>query len=158
MKLSTRPRYALRLMMDIARYSKEGNPVHLRDIATRNNLSKGYLEQLVGSLRNAQLLRSFSGRGGGYMLVRPPEQVSLLEIIEATIGPINVVDCVAHPEECMNAEYCECRSLWDLLNGRITGLLGGFSLEDLSERGGIRRITKERDGKADDGPLAIKQP
>jgi len=93
MKLSTRPRYAIRLMLDISRYSKQGEPVHLREIATRNNLSKGYLEQLVVSLKNAQLIRSFSGRGGGYLLVRPPEQITILEIVEATIGQINIVDC-----------------------------------------------------------------
>jgi len=143
MKLSTRPRYAIRLMLDISRYSKQGEPVHLREIATRNNLSKGYLEQLVVSLKNAQLIRSFSGRGGGYMLVRPAEQITILEIVEATIGRINIVDCVSHPEECINAEYCECRTLWDILNNKITDVLAGYSLTDLSKRGGILEITNE---------------
>jgi len=135
-------------MLDISRYSQQGNPVHLREIAIRNNLSKSYLEQLVVSLKNSQLLRSFSGRSGGYLLSRPPEQISLLEIIEATIGPINIVDCVSHPEECLSAEYCECRVVWDILNRRITDLLGEFSLNDLSKRGGIKRAYRrlyERD-------------
>ena len=140
MKLSTRPRYALRLMLDISRYSFHGEPVHLREIATRNNLSKGYLEQLVVSLKNAQLIRSFSGRGGGYLLVKSPEQISVLEIIEATIGPINVVDCVSHPEECINADFCECRTLWETLNHNITDVLERYSLKDLSERGGINKL------------------
>ena len=143
MKLSTRPRYAIRLMLDISRYSKQGEPVHLREIATRNNLSKGYLEQLVVSLKNAQLIRSFSGRGGGYLLVRPPEQITILEIVEATIGRINIVDCVSHPEECMNADYCECRTLWDILNNKITDVLAGYSLSDLLKRGGILEVTNE---------------
>jgi len=140
MKLSTRPRYAIRLMLDISRYSIHGEPVHLREIATRNNLSKGYLEQLVVSLKNAQLIRSFSGRGGGYLLVRPADQISILEIIEATIGPINIVDCVGHPEECINADYCECRTLWESLNHNITGILDMYSLMDLSERGGVNKL------------------
>ena len=143
MKLSTRPRYAIRLMLDISRYSKQGEPVHLREIATRNNLSKGYLEQLVVSLKNAQLIRSFSGRGGGYLLVRPPEQITILEIVEATIGRITVVDCVSHPEECMNSDYCECRTLWDILNNKITDVLAGYSLSDLLKRGGILEVTNE---------------
>ncbi len=143
MKLSTRPRYAIRLMLDISRYSLHGEPVHLREIATRNNLSKGYLEQLVVSLKNAQLIRSFSGRSGGYLLVKAPEQTSVLEIIEATIGPINVVDCVSHPEECINADFCECRNLWEILNNNITGVLARYSLKDLSERGGINNLTTE---------------
>ena len=144
MKLSTRPRYAIRLMLDISRYSKQGEPVHLREIATRNNLSKGYLEQLVVSLKNAQLIRSFSGRGGGYLLVKPPEQITILEIVEATSGRINIVDCVSHPEECMNAEYCECRTLWDILNNNITDVLAGYSLNDLAKRGGILEVTNDR--------------
>ena len=143
MKLSTRPRYAIRLMLDISRYSQSGEPVHLREVATRNNLSKGYLEQLVVSLKNAQLLRGFSGRGGGYLLFRPPEQISLLEIIEATIGPISIVDCIGHPDECMNSDFCECRVLWDILNGNITKTLSEYSLKDLSERGGIHKISEK---------------
>lgn len=143
MKISTRPRYALRLMLDISRHARDDKPVHLREIARRNKLSKGYLEQLVVSLRNAHLLRSFSGRGGGYRLVKPAEQISLLEIFEATIGPINVVECVAHPEQCMRSEYCECRILWELLNERILYLLADYSLKDLSNEGGIRRMLGE---------------
>ena len=142
MRISTRPQYALRLMLDICRHAEEDKPVHLREIATRNNLSKGYLEQLVVSLRNAQLIRSSSGRSGGYRLGKSPQEISVLEIIEAIIGPINVVECVQRPEECLMADLCKCRSLWQLLNHRIVDVLSEYSLQDLCEKEGQRRIKK----------------
>ena len=151
MRLSTRARYALRLMLDISRNTKDDKPVQLREIAQRNKLSKGYLEQLALSLKNAQLIRSFSGRSGGYRLFKSPEQISLLEIFEATIGPMNVVECVAHPEECMRSEYCECRILWELLNRKIVDLLAHYSLKDLSNEGGIRRMLDELRGYQEEG-------
>ena len=129
-------------MLDICRHAGEEKPVHLREIATRNNLSKGYLEQLVVSLKNAQLNRSFSGRSGGYRLGRLPENISILEIIEAIIGPINVVECVQRPEECLMADLCECRSLWRLLNHRIVDVLSEYSLKDLCEKQGMKKISQ----------------
>ena len=129
-------------MLDICRHAEEDKPVHLREIATRNNLSKGYLEQLVVSLKNAQLIRSFSGRSGGYRLGKSPKNISILEIIEAIIGPINVVECVQRPEECLMADLCECRALWRLLNHRIVEVLSEYSLKDLSEKEGTRKIAE----------------
>jgi len=130
-------------MLDISRNARDEKPIHLSEIASRTNLSKGYLEQLVVSLKNARLIRSFSGRTGGYRLVKPPEQISLLEIFEATIGPINLVECVGHPEECIRSDFCECRLLWELLNHRITHVLADYSLKDLSDKDGIRRMLDE---------------
>jgi len=130
-------------MLDISRHAKDDKPIHLSEIARRNKLSKGYLEQLVVSLKNARLIRSFSGRSGGYRLVKPPEQITLLEIFEATIGPINLVECVGHPEECIRSDFCECRILWELLNFRITNVLADYSLKDLSDKGGIQRMMGE---------------
>jgi len=143
MKISTRPRYALRLMLDISRHTTDEKPVHLREIARRNNLSKGYLEQLVVSLKNAGLIRSFSGRSGGYRLMKPPEQISLLEIFEAIIGPINLVECVDHPRECLRSDFCECRILWELLHLQITNVLADYTLLDLTDGEGIGRMRKE---------------
>ncbi|MGW8181056.1 MAG: RrF2 family transcriptional regulator, partial [bacterium] len=113
-------------MLDICSHSKEGKPVHLQEIANRNNLSKGYLEQLVLALKNAQLLKSTSGRNGGYQLIRAPERISLLDVVEAVIGPINLVECVGYPEECLRSDGCECRVLWELINCRITAVLGDY--------------------------------
>jgi len=127
-------------MLDICRHSEDDKLVHLREIADRNNLSKGYLEQLAVPLKNAQLIRGFSGRTGGYRLGRPPEGISILEIIEAIIGPINVVECIQRPDECLMLDLCECRSLWRLLNYRIVDVLSEYSLKDLCEKEGQKRI------------------
>ncbi len=139
-------------MLDIARHAQDDKPVHLRQIALRNNLSKGYLEQLVVSLKNARLIRSFSGRDGGYRLAKSPERITLLEIFEATIGPINLVECVNHPEECMNSECCECRLLWELLNHRITNVLADYSLRDLADKDGMQRLTEQLEQHKDMAP------
>jgi Rrf2 family protein len=130
-------------MLDISRYAKDCTPVQLSEIARRNKLSKGYLEQLVVSLKNAQLIRGFSGRSGGYRLAKPPEQITLLEIFQSTMGPINLVECVMNPEDCMRSDDCECRTLWELLNHRITKVLADYTLKDLSDKQGIRRMAKE---------------
>ena len=143
MRISTRARYALKLMLDISKNAKDGAPIHLGEIASRNKLSRGYLEQLVISLKNSQLVRGVSGRKGGYWLARPPENISLLEIIQATIGPINLVECVQQPESCIRSEFCECRVLWQLLTHKITEVLAEYSLKDFSEKEGIQKMYEE---------------
>jgi Rrf2 family transcriptional regulator, cysteine metabolism repressor len=143
MKISTRPRYALLLMLDISRHTDDEKPIHLGEIADRNNLSRGYLEQLVVSLKNARLIRSFSGRSGGYRLGRPAEQITLLEIFEAIMGPLNLVECVGHPQECLRSEFCECRVLWHLIHLRITHVLADYSLKDLTDKEGVKRMLDE---------------
>lgn len=142
-KISTRPRYALHLMLDVSRHGLDGRPVHLREIALRNHLSKGYLEQLVVSLKNARLLRSTGGRSGGYRLAKPADKTTILEIFEATIGPIQLVECVQDPESCMRSASCPCRILWLLLSRRIQALLASYSLKDLAERSGVERMMEE---------------
>lgn len=131
MRLSTRGRYALRMMADIARHGGDGLPVSLATVAARTDISRGYLEQLALALRAARLLKSVAGRRGGYLLARTPGEISLASVIEATIGPICVVDCVDSPEECPRAEDCECRLVYRLINSRITGVLDEYTLSDL---------------------------
>jgi len=131
MKLSTRGRYALRLMLDIARSGKDGRPVSLTSVTGRTDISRGYLEQLALPLRNANLLKAVSGRYGGYMLAKPATEITLGRIIEAAIGPINLVECVARPDDCMRSEGCECRMVYQLINRRITEVLDEYTLADL---------------------------
>jgi Rrf2 family protein len=133
MKLTTRARYALRAMIQIARNSEEGKPVNLSDIAAKTQVSRRYLEQLVMPLKSASLLRGMSGKDGGYVLARPADQIRVGEIVEAAIGPINIVDCVENPESCMKADWCECRPLYVMLNDRITDAFNAFTLADLAE-------------------------
>jgi Rrf2 family protein len=132
MKLSTRGRYALRMMLDIARSGGEERPVSLAAVAERTDISRGYLEQLAQALRNARLLKGISGRYGGYRLTRPVPEITLGQIIEAAIGPINVVDCVDDPTDCPRADLCECRVVYQLINDRIAGVLDEYTLADLA--------------------------
>jgi len=134
MKLSTRARYALRAMIQIARESVDGKPVNLNDIASKTWVSRRYLEQLVIPLKNASLIRGVSGKEGGYVLARPAHDIRVGDIIEAGIGPINIVRCVNDPESCMQLEWCECRPLYVLLNRRIKEAFDAFTLADLAER------------------------
>jgi Rrf2 family cysteine metabolism transcriptional repressor len=143
MKLSTRARYALRSMIEIARLSNDSKPTSLERVAQSTQISRRYLEQVVIALKNAKLLRGFSGKGGGYMLARPPQEVKVGQIIEAAIGPISIVDCVSHPELCLQTEGCECRLLYVLINSRITQVLNEFSLADLIDKAWLKKMTRE---------------
>lgn len=130
MKINTRVRYAIRLMADIYKNGKD-DPVTLKEVADRQNLSKRYLAQLAIPLRNASLLKSIWGNNGGYKLARPGEQIRILDIIEAVDGPVSVIDCVSDPELCPRMDYCECRELWVDINGAITDIMAKYTLDQL---------------------------
>jgi len=132
MKLSTRARYALRMMVVFARHNGEKPAVvSLSEVASEANVSRRYLEQLVIGLKNGALIRGKSGKGGGYTLARPANEIRIRQIIESAIGPINIVECVLQPELCLKSDYCECRSLYGLINKKITSVLDGIVLADL---------------------------
>ena len=131
MKLSTRARYALRMMMAIARHADDEDVVSLTEVAKEANVSRRYLEQLVIGLKNSSLIRGKSGKGGGYALAQPADQIKIRQIIESAIGPINIVECVRQPEVCLKADDCECRLLYYLINNRITSVLDSLVLADL---------------------------
>jgi Rrf2 family protein len=120
------------MMLDIARFGSEESPVSLSTVAERGDISRGYLEQLALGLRNANLLKAVAGRYGGYRLARPASEITLGRIIEAAIGPINLVECVANPDDCLRSEGCECRQLYALINRRITEVLDEYTLADLA--------------------------
>jgi Rrf2 family protein len=119
------------MMLDIARHAESGKPISLAAISKRTGVSRGYLEQLAIALRNARLIRGVSGRYGGYRLARPPSQISVGDIVEATIGPICIVDCVGEPESCLRSDYCECRLVYALINHRVAEVLRAYTLSDL---------------------------
>jgi Rrf2 family protein len=138
MKFSTRARYALRMMLDIGKHGDRKTPVSLSLVAERTGISRGYLEQLAMSLRNARLVRAFSGRYGGYKLASLASEITVGQIIEAAIGPICVVDCVEEPDTCSRSEYCECRVVYALINRRVAGVLEDFTLADLLDPSWVR--------------------
>jgi Rrf2 family transcriptional regulator, cysteine metabolism repressor len=133
MRLSTRGRYGARFMLDLAMHEGD-EPVLLRELAERQGLSVKYLEQLVGPLRRAGLVRSKRGVSGGFNLARPPEEIRLLEIVEAVEGPLSLVECVAHPEGCPRSSRCATMDVWSEVAGAIREVLAGTSLADLIGR------------------------
>ena len=130
-------------MIAIAHQADGSKPVSLEKIAHGTHVSKRYLEQLAIALKRASLLRAVSGRSGGYVLARPAGEMTIGEIIEAAIGPINVVDCVAQPHICLKADTCECRLIYMLINKRIKDVLNEYSLADLADRKWVRGMTRE---------------
>jgi Rrf2 family protein len=143
MKLRTRARYSLRMVMAIAKLSSGNGPVGLGEVSRHCGISRRYLEQLVTPLRNAQLVRSLSGRGGGYALARNPEQIKLRDIITAAIGPIAVTDCAVDPKTCISSEYCNCQGVWALINMRVNQVLNEYSLADLLDKNFQKKVQKE---------------
>ena len=138
MKISTRGRYGLRMMLDIARHGGQDSPVSLAAVSERTGISHGYLEQVALALRRARLVRGVAGGHGGYKLSSPPDKITVRQIIEATLGPVCVVDCVDEPETCPKADDCECRVVYALINLRIREVLEEFTLADLADRSRMR--------------------
>ncbi|MCW8985805.1 MAG: Rrf2 family transcriptional regulator [Thermoanaerobaculales bacterium] len=134
MKISTRGRYALRMMLDIARHGGQASPVSLASVSERTGISHGYLEQVALALRSARLVRGVAGRHGGYRLSSPPDKITVRQIMEATLGPVCVVNCVDEPETCPSADDCECRVVYALINLRIREVLEEFTLANLTDR------------------------
>jgi Rrf2 family cysteine metabolism transcriptional repressor len=130
MKLSTRGRYGTRAMLDVALHGAEG-PVHLKDVARRQQVSKKYLEHLTSRLEAAGLLRSARGAGGGVSLTRPPFEIRLSEILLTLEGPTALVECVVNPEWCSRSGSCATREIWKQMGQLMSDFLGSKTLEDL---------------------------
>ncbi len=143
MKLSTRVRYGTRAMLDLALHSTEG-PVHLKDIARRQQISKKYLEHLTSRLDGAGLLRSVRGAGGGISLARPPSEIRLSEVFETLEGPIALVDCVDNAECCPRSSTCAARDMWMQMGQLLRAFLESKTLEDLCRQ----QREKERSARA----------
>lgn len=143
MKLSTRARYGLRMMVELARLTDDQNPLHLGKIARITGLSENYLAQLAMSLKNDGLLIGVSGKHGGYMLARTSDQISIGEIIKAVIGPIHLTECVQNSDICMNSPSCESRSIWALLNHKVEEVLDRYTLADLIHEDWIKNLRLE---------------
>jgi len=132
LKLSTKARYALRAMVELACREGEG-AVQLREIARAQDLSPKYLEQLTIPLRNAGLLHSERGPAGGYRLARPAHQITALEVVRAAEGPINLIDCVREASVCRRSPHCATRRLWARLGEALNEMLAGVTLANLRD-------------------------
>jgi Rrf2 family protein len=133
MKLSTRSRYGTRLMLDMAQHYREG-PIHLGDIAKRQNVSVKYLEQIIIPLKKAHYIESIRGSKGGHTLTKPPEEITVGEIVAILEQGASLVECVADPTVCERADICPTRLLWKEASQAMFDRLEAVTLADLMER------------------------
>lgn len=133
MKISTKGRYALRLMLDLA-LSDPGVPVPLRDVAQRQDISDKYLEQIVTPLSRAGLVRSVRGAGGGYLLTRAPSEYTVGEILRPLEGSLAPVSCVDGSECCGRADQCVTVEVWREIQQAVAGVVDHITLADLVRR------------------------
>ena len=133
MKISTKGRYALRLMLDLAIHS-EGSAVPLRDVAQRQEISDKYLEQIVTQLARAGLVRSVRGAGGGYLLTRTPEGYTVGEILRVLEGSLAPVSCADGVGCCERADRCVTVEVWREIQAAVDGVVDHLTLADLVRR------------------------
>lgn len=131
MKISTKGRYALRLMLDIAAHDS-GEPVRIKEIASRQEISAKYLEQIVAILSKAGYVKSIRGPQGGYRLTRKPEEYPLGDILRLTEGSLAPVECLeGETNQCPRAGDCITLLFWKKLDKAIREVTEGYTLEDL---------------------------
>lgn len=138
MKLSSKGRYAVTAMLDLAFHSKNG-PVPLAAISERQDISLSYLEQLFAQLRRTNLVASVRGPGGGYVLKKEPLKLSVGEIIEAVNENIDATRCNGK-SDCRGGEKCLTHNLWEKLSDRISDFLNQISLEELMDKRDVKEV------------------
>lgn len=141
MRLTTKGRYAVTAMLDLALHSQD-KPVTLTEIAARQTISLSYLEQLFARLRKADIVRGVRGPGGGYQLSQPPQKISIAAIIEAVNEPIDSTKCGGEAN-CQHESMCLTHDLWTGLSEHIYGYLASITLADLLVQGDKRRNEKQ---------------
>lgn len=133
MKLSTKGRYGLRALIDLAQYSEQ-EAVSISSISQRQNISESYLEQLVAKLRKAGLVVSVRGAQGGYRLARPASTISVGDVLRALEGNLEAVECSAHTDEgCEGADLCVTKYVWQRINESIARTVDEMMLDQLVE-------------------------
>ena len=137
MKLSTRTRYGIRAMLELAGKYGEG-PLQIKVIANRQDISIKYLEQLMAMLRSGGFVRSIRGSKGGYILSKVPAQIKLDELFTCLEGPVVTVECVEDENYCARAADCVTRQVWAQMQAAMMKVLQSMTLQDLVNR------TKER--------------
>ena len=132
MKISTKGRYALRLMLDLATYNT-GEPVSLKDVAKRQEISEKYLEQIIAVLNKAGYVRSIRGAQGGYLLKKDPKEYTVGMILRTTEGNLAPVDCVDDEGDsvCERKESCVTLRIWQQINDAVNGVIDHITLADM---------------------------
>lgn len=133
MKISTKGRYGLRILLDLATHQKKG-PVNLGDISERQGISEKYLWQVINLAKASGLISSTRGPKGGYTVAKPTDQITILEIITALEGPIILVDCLDKAEACDRNSTCVTRDVWAQIEGSMKKVMSSITLQDLVEK------------------------
>lgn len=156
MKMSTKGRYAVMAMIDIATHS-DGEPVSLAEIAERQDISQEYLEQLFGKLRKKKLVESARGPGGGYRLAVPMSEIPVAKIIAAVDEELQFTRCNGDAVEgCVKGERCNAHDLWSSLGRQMMYFLSSISLEDVVEKRNLALAAtiKQTKDRHPEGPVA----
>jgi Rrf2 family protein len=147
LKMSTKGRYGLRAMIDLAEaYTEDRTPVMMGDIAERQDFSRKYLHAILTSLKQAGLVQAMRGAKGGYFLARPPNTIKISDILVALEGNLSIVDCVYDDRACKRQTSCAARTVWQDLNRSIFNLLEDVTLNHLIHS--HRRKKEKRNGKS----------
>lgn len=143
MKLTTKGRYAVTAMLDLALHAQKG-PVSLADISERQGISISYLEQLFSKLRKNDLVSSVRGPGGGYRLSRDGNQIFVAQIIDAVDEKVDVTRCMGEGN-CQDGETCLTHDLWQDLSNQLHSFLSQISVQSLVDRAEIRKVADRQD-------------
>jgi len=145
MRLSTKSRYGLRALFDIA-YNAGTQPAQIQDISRRQEISPRYLEQIFQGLKKSGILKSKRGPQGGYCLARSPEEITVQDVIEATEGDTLLVECSGKDgKECGFDGSCVTQTVWEESNHKLNEFFSSITLKTLCERGEALGIKREQD-------------
>jgi Rrf2 family cysteine metabolism transcriptional repressor len=129
-KLSTRTRYGIRAVLELAIIYGQG-PLQLKVIAQHQDISVKYLEQIIAMLKSGGFIRSVRGARGGYILAKSPNQIKLSDVFDCLEGPVNTVECVENQDSCVRAADCIARQVWMQVEDAINNVLQSITLQDL---------------------------
>jgi len=132
MKLSAKARYAVRILLDLARHQDEG-PVRVADISGRTGVSARFIEQILKPLKKAELVTSTRGATGGYALIVPPEDISLARVIRIIEGSLCLTQCCENPKVCTRSSHCRSHRAWVRVTQVMEAELEGISIKDLQD-------------------------
>lgn len=143
MKMTTKGRYAVTAMLDLALHDSE-DPVSLAEISQRQDISLTYLEQLFSKLKRNNLIESARGPGGGYRLALNPDDITIAKIVYSVDEPIDITRC-GGKQNCQGDERCLTHDLWMELNRHVSDFLNGITLGDLIQRNNVKQVSERQD-------------
>jgi len=140
-------------MIYLADHADRHTPISLKEIAKAQNLPFRYLEQLVVALKYAGLVKSVQGKQGGYTLARESTEIKALEVVEASMGHVELLKCLDTDTPCSFRDVCTSRRMWGMIQAQITDILNEYSLKDLSEEDMRAQLEASWDDDVQDAPI-----